>query len=1195
MATLTFDSELMTHHLAATPVPPSSHLVTVIDDKKAPMTFSVGNDKVLYLIRTGESGAHELVDFGSRLGYGPDAEFLHFGLSQSWDTTLYMALVVRESGGGSQKMIVTKGFKPSDLLVTGEGEQDVSSLIVPHEYDPKEANVVSVMVGNCGPEEEYPLVLVTFKVTGKIASTEDVARVNMESDQSSWALSSDVQLPENATEIYHLLPVTIDLDPGYVAVYRIQDKTSMVFIATEEHFDEVAHVPLPCSKGARVLATCLNKDGYNDLLVGGDELRHYKSKTVGRGRKGTRLTSDGVFSNSTQLFCSQSDHNNVTVWAANSRHGIGYATTSSAFAPGPSGSTIGSPVQLIPDGRGGKFAPFIDPVTNAQQLMVAAGDGSLSLLHQDTPGTGLWKRMPYATPVLDKTVNVESFFVHCTVQNEDGTTHAHARVLLQCSGYTTVYLNGRTIELGPGGVEVTTDARGSLGLVVPAPDVSSFTYLVRDVQGQDKTIFDGQVHVVISDKNLHDRLSRIKSEEDLKKEKLQSGELLLSRARGMTDRQLNEVAEAIQRLEAARTERLSKEMNASATSAGASSPTQAAAALVEVQRSTLLCGHNLGALVHACETAGGAKDMLWSMWDGIVDGVKSFTSWAVGEVGDVYQCVLEVEKDVYRWVINTAASVGKVLSAIFEKVLEIGLKDIVAWLATHRSIVHFVNSSADAAIGSVDVAEDEVSKFFDRAKEAVKKLAKFAFGGAGEFSILHGDPNVATDDDISVLNDVIIPIAESIRDTVKGVAKDLAKLFNQEETNLTVGQVLATIGVDIAAGVIDCLKKLTVGILKVVKSLIQTLRKYANFRIDVPIFSALYKKYVSGGTDLTILDLAALILAIPTTVVHKILTGKAPADLTGLDYKDLVSSAGDEGGVVSKAEYTVGVSNFLAIADLLATQFMGVCSSLGGLIPLGAGMEMMTAITPARDMPDSAAFISTFLSARALSRLHAPHPLRSMNTVEGRLLPGWGTKAGQTVAGKVWALVRDWRMIALAKLCLRGATIPVRDDPAEAGHPFRWLSWAGNCVGDALYVCVHLCADELQALDERVRGLSCELIVPLAVLSSAEAIYVFVMDVLVVGSLCDGIGSAGLSLSTVFANYAIIDPDEETSVVVTVGEYGCLTIGVLAKVAKIVYDHYDERYLRLVAKYTIPASMDAWLLFWSSQQHTVRLRKGNSS
>lgn len=44
----------------------------------------------------------------------------------------------------------------------------------------------------------------------------------MKSDESSWDLSNDVQLPENAAEIYDLLPTTIDLDPGYTALYRIQ-------------------------------------------------------------------------------------------------------------------------------------------------------------------------------------------------------------------------------------------------------------------------------------------------------------------------------------------------------------------------------------------------------------------------------------------------------------------------------------------------------------------------------------------------------------------------------------------------------------------------------------------------------------------------------------------------------------------------------------------------------------------------------------------------------------------------------------------------------------------------------------------------------------------------------------------------------------------------------------------------------------
>ncbi|KAI0399760.1 hypothetical protein F4802DRAFT_588133 [Xylaria palmicola] len=248
MSTLTFDSELMTYHQAAKPIPHSSHFVTVVDNKKTPMSFSIGNDSKFHLIRTGLSGENELVDFGTRLGYGSDVDFLHFDLSQSFDQTLYMAILIRDQG--KKKLVVTKPIKPVDI----NSDKDLSDYIVSHTYDAKEANLLKIMVGNRSLSEKYPLVLVTFKVTRAIKNSEDISRVKMSSDYSSWSLSSDVKLPENADEIYDLRPTTVDISPGYTALYKNQNKTCLIFIGTEELFGNVAHVPISCTDGTSVVA-----------------------------------------------------------------------------------------------------------------------------------------------------------------------------------------------------------------------------------------------------------------------------------------------------------------------------------------------------------------------------------------------------------------------------------------------------------------------------------------------------------------------------------------------------------------------------------------------------------------------------------------------------------------------------------------------------------------------------------------------------------------------------------------------------------------------------------------------------------------------------------------------------------------------------------------------------------------------------
>ena len=56
---------------------------------------------------------------------------------------------------------------------------------------------------------------------------------------------------------------------------------------------------------------------------------------------------------------------------------------------------------------------------------------------------------------------------------------------------------------------------------------------------------------------------------------------------------------------------------------------------------------------------------------------------------------------------------------------------------------------------------------------------------------------------------------------------------------------------------------------------IKLIKEYGNKEIDIPIFSPLSKK-ISGGHESTVFDAVSLLVAIPTTVLIKCVTGKTP-------------------------------------------------------------------------------------------------------------------------------------------------------------------------------------------------------------------------------------------------------------------------------------------------------------------------------
>jgi len=82
--------------------------------------------------------------------------------------------------------------------------------------------------------------------------------------------------------------------------------------------------------------------------------------------------------------------------------------------------------------------------------------------------------------------------------------------------------------------------------------------------------------------------------------------------------------------------------------------------------------------------------------------------------------------------------------------------------------------------------------------------------------------------------------------------------------------------------ILDVIEDIAVALLNLIGGAITALQDALNADIDIPIISWLYKYVITGtimdpGDDLTILDLLCLILAIPATILYKVLFGGASA------------------------------------------------------------------------------------------------------------------------------------------------------------------------------------------------------------------------------------------------------------------------------------------------------------------------------
>jgi hypothetical protein len=109
--------------------------------------------------------------------------------------------------------------------------------------------------------------------------------------------------------------------------------------------------------------------------------------------------------------------------------------------------------------------------------------------------------------------------------------------------------------------------------------------------------------------------------------------------------------------------------------------------------------------------------------------VTKFASWAVEKAADGLKFVVEIGGQFMRWALDGLTEIGKAISWVFDKVLEIAQK-IIDWLgfllnwkdiqATHLSLVAVINNSIQSGADHLAVISQKVDGFFQNLEDTVQ-------------------------------------------------------------------------------------------------------------------------------------------------------------------------------------------------------------------------------------------------------------------------------------------------------------------------------------------------------------------------------------------------------------------------------------------------------------------------------------------
>ncbi len=301
------------------------------------------------------------------------------------------------------------------------------------------------------------------------------------------------------------------------------------------------------------------------------------------------------------------------------------------------------------------------------------------------------------------------------------------------------------------------------------------------------------------------------------------------------------------------------------------------------------------------------------------DAVKKATKVTIGFANNVMNAIVDIAGKVVRFVLDTVQKVAEFVQAVIEKVVK-SIKQFIEFLRflfdwddilhTQRFIKDSINSAFDSAAEFVDSAKKPVSDAIgglkntvsdgidgvikslgvDPSEVAAKKSSLpeaaewflnkiFASIGPGKPPLLAApkvlNASEASSGALGHLKDALstllvtagVTMTEGLVNTIEAVVK------NPTRPELALAIVLELVK-ELGIQALDITEDLTLAVLDAIVAAIKLFQNALNAEIKIPLISALFE--LIGAGKLSIINVMTVLVAIPTTVISKLMFGERP-------------------------------------------------------------------------------------------------------------------------------------------------------------------------------------------------------------------------------------------------------------------------------------------------------------------------------
>ncbi|KAF7585430.1 hypothetical protein BBP40_010954, partial [Aspergillus hancockii] len=936
MATVIQDAELMTTYRAAVPVVAGGKFLTFRDGSLHPAVISQGKDGHFVALTNPNSGqrvTHDVVEFFKL----PDV-VVDFELRQYEDKTSFLFTTWASDD--------TCGIHLFHSLTAEElWAPPVSKSFHGTVSTPKQLFLSEIV-----DEDALPAVFMTCPRPDK---HDEVVLRPVSADVSDNKLRS-IDNWKLRGNIKNILAVTVGVTSQGKGVFVLYDSTREKKRYIQFRNDVVDGIDMfavdfPVHEKATCLAAYNNPlTDYSALILAGEEISLYVDKHYVYHNAKPTATVPGPLG-VTSIHVSQKG-DLLSLWYTNNVQAAYYYNTShDAFADG-------EVIQFLPD-RAGRTVSGMLWEHDEQQLLVqtltTANDDGFFTVWQQTQVSGYWDEHPFHVDAPVKATPTDSFVLRLQAQNpSDPSVIRRCQMEVTTADLLQCYCNGKSTAIGPVATWHDADENGVLNVIIPTSKITCGNIRVTAIRSSS-----GGSSIPISTPPLApsakaiEKLQALRTGQDVLNAKTQLGDPLVAPGSMTLDR-ADEIAQALAIL------------HKGALNLATNNST-AAASLAARRRPPF---NRFNWFKKAWNKAKG-----WAKKG--VDKIRVYVKVLDDLVPDgplkivlhFFEEPLEITLDTFDAILLGIDFVVNLFSTGWE-VLKAFLAFLFDWpdiIRTARSVKAWFDSGFDWAAEKIDDLDQLVDHYCDELSNRIKQVPttdpvsiKSVTDGVNPkvrdlqnsvkynwaFNVLLYGASGDTLSDSSLTSAAIHPgevcnlsavgdAYELIKTLLKDVADMLKNIFEDVKdwfsTDMSITEIFKRLGSDLLEGIVHVAADLVHGLLKAIKGIVNTLHNWANKELVFPILTDLWH-YVTGE-PLSFTGVISFVLAIPMTLLSKVLTGTAPPDLTFLtknSWNEHLAQSSSVSTIVLSTDITTALTYFGNLLTLVSTDVNGLSNGI---------------------------------------------------------------------------------------------------------------------------------------------------------------------------------------------------------------------------------------------------------------------------